>query len=114
MCKMGRTIIPESKEEMRCYSKSRTHCLAQGKQPEVLEDFPGGRVVKNLPANTGDVGSIPGPGRFHMLWSNQVCAPHLLSQGYRALRPQLLSLPALEPVLSEKRSHRDKKPAPRN
>ena len=99
---------------MRCYSKSRTHCLAQGKQPEVLEDFPGGRVVKNLPANTGDVGSIPGPGRFHMLWSNQVCAPHLLSQGYRALRPQLLSLPALEPVLSEKRSHRDKKPAPRN
>ena len=26
-------------------------------------DFPGGSVVKNLPANAGDVGSIPGPGR---------------------------------------------------
>ena len=23
-------------------------------------DFPGGSVVKNLPANTGDTGSIPG------------------------------------------------------
>ena len=27
-------------------------------------DFPGGTVVKNLPANAGDMGSIPGPGRF--------------------------------------------------
>ena len=26
--------------------------------------FPGGSVVKNPPANTGDAGSIPGPGRF--------------------------------------------------
>ena len=25
--------------------------------------FPGGLVVKNLPANAGDVGSIPGSGR---------------------------------------------------
>ena len=25
---------------------------------------------KNLPANAGDAGSIPGPGRFHMPWSN--------------------------------------------
>ena len=29
-------------------------------------DFPGGAVVKNLPANAGDTGSIPGPGRSHM------------------------------------------------
>ena len=28
-------------------------------------DFPGGAVGKNPPANTGDTGSIPGPGRFH-------------------------------------------------
>ena len=28
-----------------------------------LEGFPGGSVVKNLPANAGDVGSIPGLGR---------------------------------------------------
>ena len=29
-------------------------------------DFPGGLVIKNLPANAGDTGSIPGPGRSHM------------------------------------------------
>ena len=28
-----------------------------------LEGFPGGSVEKNLPANAGDVGSIPGLGR---------------------------------------------------
>ena len=28
-----------------------------------LEGFPGGSVVKNLPANAGDVGLIPGSGR---------------------------------------------------
>ena len=27
-------------------------------------------VVKNPPANAGDTGSSPGPGRFHMPWSN--------------------------------------------
>ena len=33
-------------------------------------DFPGGAVVKNPPANAGDIGSSPGPGRYHMLRSN--------------------------------------------
>ena len=33
-------------------------------------DFPGGTVVKNPPANAGDTGSSPGPGRSHMLQSN--------------------------------------------
>ena len=32
--------------------------------------FLGGSVVKNLPANAGDKGSSPGPGRSHMLRSN--------------------------------------------
>ena len=32
--------------------------------------FPGGTVVKNPPANAGDTGSSPGPGRSHMLQSN--------------------------------------------
>ena len=31
---------------------------------------PGGPVVKNLPANTGDMSSISGLGRFHMLQSS--------------------------------------------
>ena len=34
------------------------------------EGFPGGTVVKNLPANAGDTGSSPGPGRSHMPRSN--------------------------------------------
>ena len=32
--------------------------------------FPGGAMVKNLPANVGDMGSSPGPGRSHMPRSN--------------------------------------------
>ena len=34
------------------------------------EDFPGGAVVKNPPANAGDSGSSSGPGRSHMAQSN--------------------------------------------
>ena len=36
----------------------------------IVVDFPGGAVVKNPPANAGDTGSSPGPGRSHMPWSN--------------------------------------------
>ena len=43
-------------------------------QTELLKmknwDFPGGAVVKNPPANAGDTGSSPGPGRSHMPRSN--------------------------------------------
>ncbi|XP_059790909.1 uncharacterized protein LOC132372806 [Balaenoptera ricei] len=35
-----------------------------------FQGFPGGSVVKNLPANAGDMGSSPGPGRSHMPRSN--------------------------------------------
>ena len=31
---------------------------------DILLGFPGGSVVKNPPANAGDAGSIPGPGRY--------------------------------------------------
>ena len=36
-------------------------------QQQEHDDFPGGTVHKNLPASAEDTGSIPGPGRFHML-----------------------------------------------
>ena len=62
------------------------------------QDFPSGPVVKNLPANTGDTGSIPGPGRSYMLQGNWACAP------------QLLSPRTLESVLLNKRSHHNEKP----
>ena len=35
-----------------------------------FKGFPGGTVVKNPPANAGDTGSSPGPGRFHIPRSN--------------------------------------------
>ena len=41
-------------------------------------DFPGGPVVKNLPADAGDTGLIPDPGRPHMLGNNQALAPQAL------------------------------------
>ena len=36
----------------------------------VRRDFPGGALVKNPPANAGDMGSSPGPRRSHMPRSN--------------------------------------------
>ena len=40
-------------------------------QPKMGEQgFPGGTMVKNPPANAGDTGSSPGPGRSHMPRSN--------------------------------------------
>ena len=51
-------------------------------------------MVKNLPANAGDTGSIPGPGRSHMPRSNEAHVPQLLSLCSRAHEPQLLSLRA--------------------
>ena len=35
-----------------------------------VRDFPGGPGVKNPPADAGDTGSVPGPGRFLVLWGD--------------------------------------------
>ena len=43
---------------------TKIYCELMSKSND--RDFPGGTVVKNLPANAGDMGSIPGPGRSHM------------------------------------------------
>ena len=48
------------------------------------QDFPGGTVVKNPPANAGDMGSSPSLGRFHMSRSNWARVPQLLSLRSRA------------------------------
>ena len=65
--------------------------------------FPGGAVVKNLPANAGDTGSSPGLGRSHM--------PHAEQLGPWAT----ITEPAhLEPVLHNKRGRDSERPAHRN
>ena len=81
-------------------------------------DFPGGPMVKNPPANAGDTGSIPNPGRLHMpqgtclIQEDCISAPnHLQNQDCTCLvAPQLLSQQALEPVLCNKRNHSNEKP----
>ena len=72
--------------------------------------FPGGAVVRNLPASAGDTGSSPGPGISHIPRSNLARAPQLLSLRSRAREPQLLKPVHLEPMLCNKRSHCNKKP----
>ena len=68
-------------------------------------------MVKNLPANAGDMGSSPGLGRSHMPQSNEARVPQLLSMHSRAREPQLLKPACLESVLHNKKSHRNEKPA---
>ena len=46
-------------------------------------DFPGGPVIKNPPANAGDLGSSPSPGRSHMLRETK-----LLCHNYWACAPE--------------------------
>ena len=66
--------------------------MVQGKHAKInCRGFPGGSVVKNLPANAGDMGSVSDVGGSHMLQSN------------KAPVPQLLSLHALEPVHCNRR-----------
>ena len=48
----------------------RLPTLTSSKKKLICRGFPGGLVVKNPPANAGDMGSIPDLGRSHMLWSN--------------------------------------------
>ena len=47
--------------------------------------FPGGAVVKNLPADAGDTGSCTGPGGSHMPRSGQAHEPGPLSLRVRSL-----------------------------
>ena len=74
---------------------------------------PGGAVVKSPPANAGDTGSSPGPGKSHMPRSSEARALELLSLRSRVREPQLRKRAGLEPVLRNKRSHRNEKPAHR-
>ena len=60
-------------------------------QKPLFWGFPGGTMVKNPPANAGDMGSIPGLGRSHMPRSNYARVPQLLSLCSRAQEPHQLS-----------------------
>ena len=76
--------------------------------------FPCGTVVKNPPANAGDMGSSPGLGRSHMPQSNWARVPQLLDLHSGAGEAQLLKPVRLEPMLRNGRNHRNERPAHRN
>ena len=57
--KSGRRYLQQTQAKMNSYSDIKTI-------PRLLC----GLVVKNPPANAGDTGLIPGPGRSHMPQSN--------------------------------------------
>ena len=58
----------EIKEAKKCLQPYHPKCASSQKLSK--GGLPGGAVVKNLPANAGDTGSIPGPGRSHTPRSN--------------------------------------------
>ena len=60
------------------------------KKAKEMKGFPSDPGVKNLPVRAGDIGSVPGPGRPHMLWSSSACEPPQLSLCPRAREPQFL------------------------
>ena len=84
----------------------------------LMEGFPGGAVVENLPANAGDTGLSPGLGRSHMPRNNWAREPQLLSlrvwslcsatreaaivRGPRTVMKSGPCLPQLEKALAQK------------
>ena len=88
-------------------------------QEEAQWGFPGGAVVESLPANAGDAGSSPGPGRSHVPRSDWAREPQLLSlrvwslcsaigeaatvRGPRTAMKSGPHLPQLEKALTQKR-----------
>ena len=57
-------ITEEIKNEIKKYLETNDN------ENTMTQGFPAGTLVKNPPANEGDMGSSPGPGRSHMLRSN--------------------------------------------
>ena len=78
-------ISPSNKTEnikkSRFYEKQHEESIMSLKP---RERFPGGSVMKSLPANAGDTDSIPDAGRYHMARSNEGRGPQLLSLYCRA------------------------------
>ena len=60
--------------------------------------FPGGSVLKNLPANAGDAGSIPGPGRSPGGGNGNPLQDPSLEQSHEQEEPGRLLSMALERV----------------
>ena len=67
-------ILPQKERERKSLQDENNKALKDNGR-EVMEemsqqDVPAGSMHRNLRANTGDTGSIPGLGRPHMWWSH--------------------------------------------
>ena len=71
---LGQSISEGKTRECKISSQVR-YTLVDMDRKKDPEDFPGGPVVKNPPANAGDPGSIPGLGRFHKLQATKPKCP---------------------------------------
>ena len=70
MCALIIPIVQMKSEAPGWKSNPPKPCSKGLNKKLLVSDFPDGTVVKNPPTNAGDVGLIPGLGRFHMLWGN--------------------------------------------
>ena len=66
-----------------------------------FKGFPDGSMVRNLPANSGYMGSVPGPGGSHMLQGNWAICHNYWAH-------------VLEPVPHSKRGRWNEKPTCHN
>ena len=66
-------FLKKTKNRVTIWSSNPTPghvCGENYNSKRYVRGIPGGAVIKNLPANAGDIGSSPGPGRSHIPWSN--------------------------------------------
>ena len=61
--------------DFRAPAEAETIAGSPFKKKKKIGDFPGGPLVKNLPCNTGDMGSIPGGGTKIPQASGQLLSP---------------------------------------
>ena len=74
-----------------------------------FQGFPDGSVVKNLPANAGDMGLIPGPGRPHVMKQLSPCATTTETE-----RPRILAAQPETPLRGEACATREQPPPHRH
>ena len=67
-------------------------------------DFPGGPVVKNLPSNAGDMGSIPGQGTKIPHVTGQLPSPRATTREKPARHNERSCMPQLRPDLAKNKN----------
>lgn len=67
--KPGRKRSPDVVAQVPGIGFRKEQCVVSGVNING-KNFPGGPEVKKSPTNPRDTGSIPGPEKLHILWSN--------------------------------------------